>query len=595
MVKKKVRLKHDSDTLTPQHLLKLDPGTAEETFNRLALDRKIQLVLAAPWQKRRAIIMLAENARELVQALPPQEIYLTVLQCGVEDSVQLIALTSHEQFQFLFDIDCWRKDSLDTTSIARWYNILAKCNEQKVIEWFERADEEFLVASLKKILKVSKIQQDTDISEEYEDMPATTLDGIYFFTFLVKESYNSIMPIFNALYQHDRGRFYSLAEGILWDSPAEVEEAACDWKTRRVAEHGFPEFEEALSVYQIMPDREIERLSETVVIEASAQARAEAILPRFGLSGDDMPRFFINVLGLVDDLGAYDMIQRAAITIANKIIVADALEVQSVEDMQRALRKAAGCISIALESLSGGNASAAQAFLIQVHTGTLFRAGVSIIVKVCSDYRATVWRLADRQLRESFFESPLGDTLRGLSMKRPMLYEGLVKPGATQYRAFMALQEVQAAREALATSSVLDSLLFTVWAIDPSWLLSEFIATTTLTESSQLTAEAVFLTVLARYKLTGKTRLEALAETEMQLFIDAAFEQKTGGGHCLKSSLRGDTLSWLASLYSDGVPPALQSYTMSLLQRFEESIAPLASQKTIEKRYIDKLLFKKAP
>ena len=585
----------DKDRVTPLDLLLLDSGKAEKIFNSLDRDRQIELVLAAPWQKRRDIIMLAQNARELVQALPPQEIYLTVLQSGVEDSVQLIALTSHEQFQFLFDMDCWRKDSLDGPSIARWYNVLAKCNEQKVIDWFEQADEEFLVASLKKLLRVTKIQQDTDISEEYEDMPATTLDGIYFFTFLAPEAYNSIMPIFNALYQHDRGGFYSLAEGILWDSPAEVEEAACGWKTKRMAEYGFPEFEEALSIYEVMPDREIERLSETATIETTAQARPAAILPRYGLSDDDMPRFFINVLCLVDDPAAYDMIQRAAVTIANKIIVADALEVQSFEDMQRALRKAAGCIGIALESFSGGNATAARTFLMQVHAGTLFRAGVSIIARVCSQYRAACWHLEDRQLRESFFAPPLGDTLRGLSMKRPMIYEGLVKPGATQYRAFMALQEVQAARDALAVCSCLDSLFFTAWNIDPSWLLSEFIATTTLAEPSQLTAEAVFLTVLARYNFSEETRLEALVEAEMQNFIKSVFEKKTGGGFCLMSTLCGDTLSWLASFYGGSTPLALQSYTRSVLERFDAAFSSLAAQKTIEKRYVDTLLFKKAP
>ena len=594
MPRKKVQL-IDTGRVTPQYLLLLDPGKAEKIFNRLDRDRQIELVLAAPWQKRRDIIMLAHNARGLVQALPPQEIYLTVLQSGVEDSVQLIALTSHEQFQFLFDMDCWRKDSLDAPSIARWYNVLAKCNEQKVIDWFEQADEEFLVASLKKLLRVTKIQQDTDISEEYEDMPATTLDGIYFFTFLVPEAYNSIMPIFNALYQHDRGRFYSLAEGMIWDSPAEVEEAACGWKTKRVAEYGFPEFEEALSIYEVMPDREIEQLSETVTIEASDQAGPAAILPRYGLSGEDMPRFFINVLGLVDDPAAYDMIQRAVVTLANKIIVADALEVQSVEDMQRALRKAAGCIGIALESLSGGNAAAARALLMQVHAGTLFRAGVSLIAKVCSEYRAAAWRLEDRQLRESFFESPLGDSLRGLSMRRPMLYEGLVQPGATQYRAFMALQEVQAARDALAVCSALDRLIFTAWNIDPSWLLTEFLATTALAESSRLTAEAVFLTVLARYILAGEIRLEALSEAEMQRFMGAVVEKKTGGGFCLKRSLCPDTFAWLASLYDGSAPPALESYTISVLERFDEAFSSLAAQKTIEKRYVDTLLFKKAP
>jgi hypothetical protein len=42
------------------------------------------------------------------------------------------------------------------------------------------------------------------------------------------------------------------------------------------------------------------------------------------------------------------------------------------------------------------------------------------------------------------------------------------------------------------------------------------------------------------------------------------------------------------------MPQELNAYSASLLKRFEETFSPLAAQKTIEKRYIDKLLFKQA-
>ena len=159
----------------------------------------------------------------------------------------------------------------------------------------------------------------------------------------------------------------------------------------------------------------------------------------------------------------------------------------------------------------------------------------------------------------------------------------------------MALQEVQAAREALAVCSCLDRHFFSVWNLDPSWLFTEFIETTTLIEPSQLTAEAVFLTVLARHKLSSETRLEALSEAELQNFVSTVFEKKTGGGFCLISTLSEDMLVWLASFYDGIVPPSLQSYTLSVLERFDAAFSSLATQKTIEKRYVDKLLFKKEP
>jgi hypothetical protein len=592
MPEEKNRLQRDADRLSPQHLLQLDPREAEDLFNRLAREQQIQLVLAAHWQQRRDIIMLAEDARGLVQALPPQEIHMTVLQNGVEDSLQLIALTSHEQLQFLFDMQCWKKDSLNPADIARWYALLAKCNEQKVLDWFEKADDEFLVASLKKVLKVVKIQQDTDISEEYQLMPAATLDGIYFFIFLEKDAYGYIMPLMNALYQNDRDRFYSLAEGILWDSPPEVEEGAYAWKTRRLAEYGFPEFEEAVSIYQIMPDSELERLTASIQHDTFAQERAGAVLPRYILSGVDMPRFFMDALGRIEDADTSERIQRAVIALANKIIVADALDVQSFDDTQRAFLKAAGSVSLALESLSTGNIATAQIYLEQVHPATLFRAGISIIMKVRKEYLGTAWHISDRQLLESFLGPPLSETLHGLSMQRPMIYGGLLNPKQLQYRAFMSLQDVQAAREALLLCSAVDNLLFVRWNIDPDWMMSGFIAATTLAEPGQLRAEAVFLTVFARYMLSGATRLVALSGAEMRLFIDAVFEQGAEGRYCLRKPLRNDMFAWLATFYDNSIPPALASFIRSVLDSFEETFSFLAGQKTIEQRYVDKLLFK---
>jgi hypothetical protein len=213
-------------------------------------------------------------------------------------------------------------------------------------------------------------------------------------------------------------------------------------------------------------------------------------------------------------------------------------------------------------------------------------------MKVRKEFLGTAWHISDRLLMESFMGSPLGETLHGLSMQRPMLYEGLYSPGQLQYRAFMTLQDVQAAHEALRMCSAVDNLLFVQWSIDPDWIMSGFIATTTLAEPAQLRAEAVFLTVLARYMLTGKTMLEALSDAETRQFLDIAFEQSTDASFCLKCSLRNDTLAWVASFYDGVVPPALQSFTMSVLDRFEETFSSLAAKKTIEQRYVDKLLFK---
>jgi len=594
MVKKKILSISDSKSLTPQHLLLLDHGAAEKTFNRLALDQKVRLVLAAPWQKRRDIIMLAENARELVQALPCEEVYWTVRQSGIQDSLQIISLTSQEQLQFLFDMDCWRKDSLDAPAISQWYKMLSKCNELKVIEWFHEADEQFLVASLKKLVRVRKIQQDTDISEEYEDMPAATLDGIYFFIFIEKDAYSTVMPLFNSLYLNDRDMFYSLAEGIIWDTAPEVEEAAYAWKKNRLAEYGFPEFDEALTIYQLMSENELNGLSAMIPKgDRTEQTRNSELQPRYGLSGNDMPRFYMSVFGMIDDVETFDRLQRETIILANKIIIADGLEVQSAEDTNRAFRKAAGAIGIALESLTNSDPFASLILITLVPAATLFRAGITLIMKIRKEFFASGWQIKDSALLASFFESPYGETLTGISQKRPLLYEGLLQPGAAQYRAFMALVELNSVQKAVSTCRELDNLLFGILALDPAWLFSDFLMTTTCDEPVNLTISAVLMTMLARLALSGDVRLEALSERDALSFVKKAFNKSPSGGYALRGSFRKVSHDWLAAACAGQAPQVLSVYLDALLLQFEESVSPLAGQKIIEKRYIDKLLFKR--
>jgi len=594
MANNKILAINDSNSLTPQHLLLLDPAVAEESFNRLDLDRKVQIVLAAPWQKRRDIIMLAENARELVHALPCDELYWTVRQAGVQDSLQLITLTSQEQLQFLFDMDCWRKDSLDPAAISLWYRMLSKCNELKVIEWFHEADEQFLVASFKKLVRVRKIQQDTDISEEYEDMPTATVDGIYFFIFLEKDAYSTVMPLFNSLYLNDRDMFYSLAEGIIWDTAPEVEEAAYAWKKNRLAEYGFPEFEESLAIYQLMSDEELYDLSTVCKTENRSKQHGNTVLqPRYGLSGDDMPRFYMSVLSMIDDAETYEKLQRDTFILANKIIIADALEVQSAEDTSRALKKAAGAIGIALEFLSDSDPCGSLILIDRVAAPTLFRAGISLIMKARKDFSGAGWHIKDRALLESFFGSPNGETLKGISQNRPLLYEGLIYSGATRYRAFMALAELHEVEKTISICRELDNLLFSILGVDPAWLFSDFLMTTACREPCELSLASVLMTMLGRLALSGEARLEALSESEASAFINKVFEENSPGGFILHDSFRKVSHDWLAAAYSGQPPHFLQEYLRSLLQHFEESVSTLAGQKIIEKRYIDKLLFKR--
>ena len=165
MTDKRIHTQFPSDVARIQELVRYDEAAAEQLFNQLSLEEKVRQVLAVPWETRVRLIMLSNNPRKLVHALPEEELYWTLKQYGPEDALSIITMTTHDQFQYIIDIDCWQRDTLDVAAVERWYRLLSKCHESKVIEWFVRSDEPLLVSTLQQLMHVEQFAvQATDCS-----------------------------------------------------------------------------------------------------------------------------------------------------------------------------------------------------------------------------------------------------------------------------------------------------------------------------------------------------------------------------------------------------------------------------------------------
>ena len=602
MEEKVVDMEKYRDDLTPEKLLGLEAKAAEKIFNKLPLARKLDIVLAAAWEKRLNLILLAENARELVQALPEEEIFWTIKQRGLEDSLALISITTHDQFQYLVDLDCWNKDSLDSKCIGAWYRLLSKCHESKVLEWFSKADEELLVCSLKKLVRIFKIQDETDRLEELEDMPSYTIDDIYYFKFPNDDDRLSIMPILQYLYQNYRSRFYSLAEGVIWDSDFEVEEDAFFWRQKRTAEQGFPDLDEALSIYQFISEKEIKLLMKGCKKnkdDSDAEKTDSCVLRlRYVFNQEGLPSFLLNVLKAVSSQQALEDFQRCTITLANKIIIADAREVKEIEDMKKSLRKAAGYMNIGIEVLSGGDIGRARNFLEHIHPAVLFRIGYSRVVKLKSrvEKRKGSQGLKDKEKLSSFFDAPWGDAIAGLAKKRPVLFEGIIKKGSLAYKDFDSLDEVSAAERAVDLVDVAERLLFDFFKLDQEHVFSDFIRETSLNDASELKCNACFLTILANHILYGQTKLAPLTGDELTEFLAKVFERdQVEERYVLNKNLYDDCISWLSAQYAfdERSKPGLSGFISACLGVLEEEFSLLVSKKIIDNRYVTGILLKK--
>ncbi len=73
-----------------QQLLALDPQQAATSFDKLSLSDRLELVLAVPpGPKRQDLILRSNYARELTEALTPEDFVVTVKAIGERDSIAL--------------------------------------------------------------------------------------------------------------------------------------------------------------------------------------------------------------------------------------------------------------------------------------------------------------------------------------------------------------------------------------------------------------------------------------------------------------------------------------------------------------------------
>ena len=97
----------------------LDVRTARAALAAARGEEKLDLLLSAP------------DPLRLVQSIPPGELYLAVLDVGIEEAREIIALASPEQFVHFVDLSCWPGRGLsgpDPQRVLRWL-MLARATE----------------------------------------------------------------------------------------------------------------------------------------------------------------------------------------------------------------------------------------------------------------------------------------------------------------------------------------------------------------------------------------------------------------------------------------------------------------------------------
>ncbi len=365
----------------PREWLLSDPRKAENALNELSIEDQARCFMMYSGKERQNLLLLSHNAFGLIQILPDEEIYHTVKEIGPADAYPMLSVLSSAQVQFFFDMEWWGGDKFLPERAWQWFEWMDHGNDNHLLEWFETEEFEQKIMFLQAFIKVYKRDESTDQYEGVGDKPPWTPDGVYDLFFINEDSSGLFKRIFIHLYNTNAELFRALMEGVIWYPITQTVEKAYQWRLSRTSDRGLPDFEEAYTVYSKL---DVSSLSENPPSpeDFEVDPARKTLAPTYPLFEADPASFLGQCLSRLKDVSRFDAICWELVMLANKVIVADGLDLGSVEARRSTLKKVLGYINIGLELGAGGDLELGEKLLTRTWMQSLFQVGYAGVMQL---------------------------------------------------------------------------------------------------------------------------------------------------------------------------------------------------------------------
>ena len=360
-----------------QRILKLsrtDKREAEQALAALPLPVQVAIVCEAPVASRAKILGMLPEPEAAIPMLPEGELVFTVKGVGLDDASWILEHATPRQLATCFDLDAWKGLDPDRTSIAHWFAVLAEAGESTLLRATHAIDPEVLSLYIR-----SQVDVMLDPNDEEWQAPvgAQTLEGQFYF--VAKKEGDDIAPLLqllHALFREDYWLYFRMMQGVMWELEPELEESSLRWRTGRLADLGFPSWEDSMRVYGHLRPELRGVLAEHATVAPIGEWDLAVWLPNLPSLTKNEHSIFSAVQEL--DEHARRGFFYAFVSLANKVAVADRMSLGEAETLPKAIEKAAVISSRGLEHLATENETGLADALGRTTLEYMFRVGASL-------------------------------------------------------------------------------------------------------------------------------------------------------------------------------------------------------------------------
>jgi hypothetical protein len=563
-----------------------DPKEAQRLFNSLPIKNQLDIFLQARGKERLHTLFLSDHPEQLVQHLPELEVFLTVKEVGEKDSLELISLTTPEQFQYLLDLDFWKRDQLDPEKVLSWMEILLESGEKKMSQFIHSTDLEFIALILKKFLRVTLLGGEH--VEGMERIPLFTLDQFYFVDFKGSKTREVFEPFLQMLYRESNENYRRLMDSLMVELESELEEIGYRLRNGRLDDYGFPELEKALEIYQFVHPDSL-NLKEGSM-EAWTQEEEERGSSIFYLTYQQEGPFLSSILSRMVDPHEQDRWKQEITTLCNKAIVAEAIDLSNMIGMERAVKRVYHTLNLGLQYLSGQDEVKAVEILRSLPLQKLFQCGISTTILLRRKAESILngsWFSGDRESLV-FLDPSLFETFEGILKKRPALYRDGI------YEDFKNLQDLKEMENFLESIEAIVNFLGKELNIFPHNLKKMDLSCCHPERWEEITLSTLFLTSFANQTLKGNFQFEAIGQSQLKDFLVQVFERDFQGIGVMKMEVRNELRDWIYSIEKEEMKRqhllAFKDFCLDLL---EEEFGKIPTEERIDPRFVKGLLVRK--
>jgi hypothetical protein len=422
----------------------------------LSIRQQAELVLALPAEQRARALLEAPKPMALVRALPDGEFYLTVREIGPQGALPLLALASASQIAHLLDLESWRRDRFDPLRCGAWVALLVEAGEATILRFARTIDDETLILLFRLWAKVQPLDIDHEeptkghgVGDHGDERGFIAPDGANLLSPERSEHAMAARKLAEVIYLDDRDRYLGIVRSALFELPSEVEETALHWRASRLEEHGYPTWEEALSIYappETAPSALAEPLPPAPAMDSEALAAPRATLRVLGSAG----LIASGVASMTPEERERALF--ALMALANRVLVADGADAGSVEAHVHAIERAGAYVGCALEARGARNGASAAPVLAEVPVIELFREGYARAVALQNRVRLMLkkgWGGGHAKASD-LIDTPLRARMAALLLPRPLyvaLSEGEETADTRDFRTLAELEETNVTLE----------------------------------------------------------------------------------------------------------------------------------------------------